>query len=297
MKYLTKEVKIAIVGIVSIAILFMGLHFLKGVNIFQSSNTYYIMFSDIKGLAKSGAVHANGFKIGSVRDIVYDYDNPGRVLVEISVDQNMCLPYGTKGKLVSEILGGSELHLVLGDDVEHNYVPGDTLGCDETAGIIDQAASYIPMVEQIIIKVDSLLTTLNTLASDPNLTGVIADAKDITANLNDGSREFKDILDNDIPQLADKMNQIGDNVATFTGNLNEIELVETFARLDTVLSNLQLMTETLKDNTGTLGLLLNDTTLYENLSLTMGSANNLLIDLKENPKRYVHFSLFGRKNQ
>ena len=113
MKYFTKEVKIGLTGAVAIAALFIGLNFLKGINLFKSSNSYYIEFSDIKGLAKSGPVLANGYKIGTVRDILYNYQQPGHVLVEISVDENMCLPKGTKGTLVTEMLGGCNLNLLL----------------------------------------------------------------------------------------------------------------------------------------------------------------------------------------
>lgn len=105
MKYFTKEVKIGLTGAVAIAALFIGLNFLKGINLFKSSNSYYIEFSDIKGLAKSGPVLANGYKIGTVRDILYNYQLPGHVLVEISVDESMRLPKGTKGTLVTEMLG------------------------------------------------------------------------------------------------------------------------------------------------------------------------------------------------
>ena len=115
MKYFTKEVKIGLTGAVAIAALFIGLNFLKGINLFKSSNSYYIEFSDIKGLAKSGPVLANGYKIGTVRDILYNYQLPGHVLVEISVDESMRLPKGTKGTLVTEMLGGCNLNLLLGN--------------------------------------------------------------------------------------------------------------------------------------------------------------------------------------
>ena len=130
MKYFTKEVKIGLTGAVAIAALFIGLNFLKGINLFKSSNSYYIEFSDIKGLAKSGPVLANGYKIGTVRDILYNYQLPGHVLVEISVDESMRLPKGTKGTLVTEMLGGCNLNLLLGNPEDGHYAPGDTIQGD-----------------------------------------------------------------------------------------------------------------------------------------------------------------------
>ena len=152
MKYFTKEVKIGLTGAVAIAALFIGLNFLKGINLFKSSNSYYIEFSDIKGLAKSGPVLANGYKIGTVRDILYNYQLPGHVLVEISVDESMRLPKGTKGTLVTEMLGGCNLNLLLGNPEDGHYAPGDTIQGDDTKGLMDKAADIVPQVEQIMGK-------------------------------------------------------------------------------------------------------------------------------------------------
>lgn len=295
MKFLTKEVKIGLTGIIALAALFVGLNFLKGINLFKSSNSYYIEFADIKGLAKSGPVFANGYRIGVVHNIEYNYQNPGHVVVEISVDNNMRLPKGTEAKLVTAMLGGCDLHLTLPTQAQENYTPGDTLKGTDSDGLMDKAEAMLPQVEQIVSKVDTLISTLNTLAANPNLPVIMSNANEITANLNASSRQLNALLRNDMPQLTGKMKQIGDNVVTLTDNLNQLDLQGTLAKVDTTLNYVQLMTEKMNRKDNTLGLLLNDSTLYNNLSNTAGSANNLLIDLKEHPKRYVHFSLFGRK--
>ncbi len=295
MKYITKEVKIGLTGIVAIAALFIGLNFLKGINLFKSNNSYYIDFSDIKGLARSGPVMANGYKIGTVRDILYNYQNPGHVLVEISVDEKMRMPKGTKGTLVTEMLGGCNLNLVLGDLKNGLYAPGDTMMGDDSKGLMDKAADFIPQVKQIIGKVDTLVDALNTLAANPDLPRIMENAQGITANLNQSSRQLNSFLREDMPELTDKMNRIGDNFITLTDRMNTLDLQGSLDKVDATLNHVQLLTDKMNRKDNTLGLLLNDSSLYNNLSLTAGSANNLLIDLKENPKRYVHFSLFGRK--
>ena len=295
MKFLTKEVKIGLTGIIALAALFVGLNFLKGINLFKSSNSYYIEFADIKGLAKSGPVFANGYRIGVVHNIEYNYQNPGHVVVEISVDDNMRLPKGTEAKLVTAMLGGCDLHLTLPTQAQESYAPGDTLKGTDSDGLMDKAEAMLPQVEQIVSKVDTLISTLNTLAANPTLAAIMSNANEITANLGASSRQLNALLRNDMPQLTGKMNRIGDNVVTLTDNLNQLDLQGTLAKVDTTLNYVQLMTEKMNRKDNTLGLLLNDSTLYNNLSNTAGSANNLLIDLKEHPKRYVHFSLFGRK--
>lgn len=296
MKYLTKEVKIGLAGVIAIAALFIGLNFLKGINLFKSTNTYYIEFTDIKGLANSSPVYANGYNIGIVHGIAYNYQNPGHVLVEINVDEHMQIPKGTTARLVTEMLGGCNLHLQLADNTNGYYSPGETFKGDDSKGLMDEAAGMVPQMEKIISKVDTLLTALNMLAANPNLPEIMDNAKDITDNLNESSRQLNALLHDDMPRLTGKLNQIGENVITLTDNMNRLDLQGTLDKVDTTLNNVQLMTEKLNSKDNTLGLLLNDSSLYSNLSNTAGSANNLLIDLKENPKRYVHFSLFGRKN-
>lgn len=294
MKYFTKEVKIGLTGVVALVVLFIGINFLKGINLFKASNTYYIEFADIKGLAKSSPVFSNGFKIGTVNDIIYNYQDPGKLLIQISVNENMRIPKGSTARLDVAVLGGCDLHLDLSKNTEFHQV-GDTIKGDDKKGLMDKAGDMVPQMEQIIGKVDTLLTTLNALIANPNLTGILNDAKGITANLNETSVQLNDLMKNDLPQLTDKLNTVGSNVVTLTNNLNQIDLQAAMSKVDTTLNYIQLMSEKMNRKDNSLGLLLNDSSLYNNLSQTAGSANNLLIDLKENPKRYVHFSLFGKK--
>lgn len=295
MKYFTKEAKIGLIGIIAIAIFFMGLNFLRGINLFKNSNSYYIEFADIKGLAKSSPVFANGYKTGVVSDIIYNYKNPGHVLIEISVDENMRIPKGTEARLVTGMLGGCDLHLDLAFKSNECYSIGDTIKGKDEVGLMDKAGDMVPQMKQILGKVDTLLTTLNTLVANPNIPEILQDAKHITENLNESSKQLNILMKNDLPKLTGKLNTVGDNVITLTENINQLNLQATMSKVDTTLNYVQLMTEKMNRTDNSLGLLLNDSALYNNISNTAGSANNLLIDLKENPKRYVHFSLFGRK--
>lgn len=295
MKYFTKEVKIGLTGIIAIAVLFMGLNFLKGINLFKSTNSYYISFSDAKGLTQSSPVYANGYNIGIVRDIIYDYTKPGHVLVVIDADEQLRIGKGSSANLVTEMLGGCTLHLNLAPDATAYYQPGDTIKGNDSNGLMEKAETLVPKVEGIMGKVDTLLNNLNALTSNPNLPGILEDTKTITANLSTSSAEIKRLLQNDVPVMTGKINRIGDNVITLTDNLNTLDLKSPIAKADSTLNYLQLMTAKMNRKDNSLGLLLNDTTMYYSINQTIGSANNLLIDLKENPKRYVHFSVFGRK--
>lgn len=297
MKYLTKEVKIGLTGVIALAMLFVGINFLKGINLFQSSQSYYVSFKNAKGLAKSSPVYADGYNIGIVSNILYNYNEPGKVIVEIQVDNNLRIPKGSSAELISEMLGGCTMNLLLANNPRERYAPGDTIVGNETSGLMDQAATLVPQVEQVLSKVDTLLTSLNRLAADPNLAQILQNTQTLTQSLNQSTTELNRLLSTDVPQLARTFNLAGTNLAELTGNLKQLNFQATLDKVDTTLDNVELMTAKLNRTDNSLGLLLNDTLLYSNLNSTVGSANNLLIDLKDHPKRYVHFSLFGKKDK
>lgn len=297
MKYLTKEVKIGLTGIVALALLFVGINFLKGINLFQSSQCYYVTFKNAKGLAKSSPVYADGYSIGIVSNILYDYNAPGRVLVEIRVDDALRVPKGSSAELVSEMLGGCTMNLLLANNPRERCEPGDTLVGQDNSGLMDQAATLVPQVEQILGKVDTLLTTLNRLTADPNLPLILQNAQLISQNLTQSTEELNRLLDKDLPQLSQTFNTAGAQIVELTGHLNQLDLQGTLQRVDHTLDNVGLLTDKINRTDNSIGLLLNDTLLYSNLNTTVGSANLLLQDLKEHPKRYVHFSLFGKKDK
>jgi phospholipid/cholesterol/gamma-HCH transport system substrate-binding protein len=155
----------------------------------------------------------------------------------------------------------------------------------------------IPKLEATLSKVDTLLMTLNRVVSDPNIQQILANAEALTANLDNSSRDLNRLLEKDIPQMAQTFDQAGKNIVTLTEKLNRIDLEGTMAKVDGAVNNLNKTTERLNSKDNSIGLLLNDTTLYSGLNRTVNGASALVEDLKANPKRYVHFSVFGRKEK
>lgn len=290
-----REVKIGLTGIIALVMLFFGMKFLKGVKIFDASENYYITFNDAKALSKSSTVYADGYNIGIVSNVSYDYNNPGNVVVEISVNRNVKIPHGTIAALDEAMLGGCTLNLTMGPNPADRYMPGDTIIGSTANGLMTAAADVMPKLEQVLMHVDSLILTLNQLAQSPNISKVLDNAEQITANLNQSSQQLNQILDKDIPQLTTTFNKAGENVVTLTDNLAQLDLQNTIGKVNATMDNVQAATDKLNNNEGSLGLLLNDTSLYGNLNTTVNSATNLLEDLKANPHRYVHFSLIGKK--
>ncbi len=298
MKFFTKEVQIALVAIAGIAVLFFGLSYLKGLSLFSNDNTYYIKFDNVSGLSASSPVYARGYRVGVVKDIVYDYEKASDIVAVIDLDKRMNLPRGTQAELESDMLGNIKINLTFPQDLSVMMAVGDTIFGTVDKGALGQVAEMIPAIEQMLPKLDSILVSLNTLLADPAIARSIHNVDQITGNLTTSTRELNVLmaqLNHEVPGMVTRANTVLDNTGELTGKLNELDLAATMAKVDETLENVHQMTEALNSDKGTLGLLMRDPALYENLNATMRSADSLLIDLREHPKRYVHFSVFGRK--
>lgn len=292
-----KEVKIGIIGIAALAMLIFGINYLKGVRMFHASTYYYVEYTDINGLAISSPVFASGYKIGLVRDIQYNHANPGHVVVEVELDNDMQIPKGSTGELVTEMLGTVKMNLKLNLQNKEYCQPGDTLPGIVNNGLMGVAEGIMPKVEQLMPKMDSILHSLNQLLANPALSATLENAEKVTANLDVTTRQLNKMMQNDLPQLTGRMITLADNFTAISENLKGIDYAETFQKIDATLKNVQLLSDKLNSKDNTVGLLLNDPTLYNNLSATTANAASLLEDLQAHPKRYVHFSLFGRKDK
>ena len=295
---MNKEFKIGLAGIAALLILFFGINYLKGINMFKPESYYYVEYTNINGLALSSPVYANGFKVGLVRDIKYNYAKPGYVVVGIEMDETMKIPVGSKAELVTEMLGTVKMNINLNLQ-EKNYInPGDTIEGYTNDGIMGKAEKELmPQMEKMMPKLDSILSSLNKLLADPSLSNTIKNAENLTASLNQTSKHLETLMSNDIPQLTGNVTAITEDLKVISSNLKNVNYADTFKKVDATLQNVHLLTEKLTRKDNTLGLLLNDSALYNNLNATTSNAASLLEDLQKHPKRYVHFSLFGRKDK
>ncbi|MBR1548722.1 MAG: MCE family protein [Prevotella sp.] len=299
MSFFTKEVKIALTGIVSIVVLFFGLQFLKGLSLFSSDAAYYVDFSDVSGLSASSPVYANGYKVGVVKDIVYDYSPSGKIVAVLGVDKQMNLPRGSRAELASDLLGNIKINLILGDNPTDLLSPGDTIVGGMEGGVMSRVGDMMPAIERMLPKLDSIMASLNLLLADPALRNTLHNVEGMTAHLNATSQQLQTLsasLGRDVPGIMHKADGVLDNTQQLTKQLATINVEEMTARVNQTLANVEQMTQKLNSNEGTLGLLMRDATLYRNLSSTAADADSLLVDIKAHPKRYINVSVFGKKD-
>lgn len=297
---LTKEIKIALVAIVGILIMYFGINFLKGMNLFSTNNTYFITFDDIQGLGASTPIYADGYKVGTVDGLEYDYKENGPIKVKVDIIKDLRIPQGSKAEIVKDLMGNLQVNLLLANNPRVRVEPGGIIPGAVNGGMMDKAASLVPVVEKMLPKLDSILTSVNALLADPALAASLHNVETITSNLTVSTRELNTLmagLNKQVPGMIGKANGVLDNTNRLTANLASLDVQGTLNKVNQTLESAHQFTEKLNSNQGSLGLLMNDTKLYDNLTSTMSHADSLVIDLKAHPKRYVHFSVFGRKDK
>ena len=297
---LTKEIKIALVAIVGILVMYFGINFLKGMNLFSTNNAYYMTFDDIQGLGASTPIYADGYKVGTVDGLEYDYKENGPIKVKVDINKDLRIPQGSKAEIVKDLMGNLQVNLLLANNPRERVEPGGVIPGAVNGGMMDKAANLIPVVEKMLPKLDSILTSVNALLADPALAASLHNVENITSNLTVSTRELNTLmagLNKQVPGMVRKANGVLDNTNRLTANLASLDVQGTLNKVNQTLESAHQFTEKLNSNQGSLGLLMNDTKLYDNLTSTMSHADSLVIDLKAHPKRYVHFSVFGRKDK
>lgn len=296
-KIFRKEVLIGLIVLIAMAVLFVGIDFLKGVNVFKAANYYYVTYDNVAGLAQSAPVTVNGFKIGLVRDISYEYDNPGHVLVELSLDKSFKVPAGTKAVLTSDMLGTASIALQMSADKSYHNV-GDKLEGVVAKGLMDNLSQdLMPAVGDIIPKVDTLLTSINALVSHPAMAASMQRLDAITANLEQTTRQLNALMatlppiTGDIKNITGSFANASSDIEQVTAGLRQVPIDSLADNLNDITTNLARLTDQLNNPNSTLGLLMNDPELYRNLNNTVSSLDSLFVDIKKNPKRYISIKL------
>lgn len=296
--FLNNEVKIGIAVVFAIAMLYFGINFLKGINIFTPNTTLYVQYNSVDGIVKTSHVLINGYQVGHVSDIVFDYSKEAPITLELTVDRKLVVPKGTIAEVYETgLLGDKAIRLRLGKSNELCH-KGDTIEGIITGGVLAQAMeSLLPPIQNMIPNIDSTVRALRAVVESEHVENILANADDAVKSLKDASGKLDAMMSTDIkPFMADAKNVAAklDKVAT---DVSEADLKKTLSELEAAIDNVKLATAKLSSTDNTLGLLLNDRKLYNDVDSILINGNALVVDLKQNPKRYVHFSVFGSKEK
>lgn len=313
MKKISNEIKVGVVAFITIVVFIWLYNFLKGKDLFRSTAYYYTVYDKIGGLAESSPVEINGYKVGVVQSI--DFLNPesGKLLVAFSVNRDFVLPKNTVAEIVPvSLLGGMKVQFVFGSG-PGIYSEGDTIPGSLAESLIDKVESeLIPVKDKIlnlIIVLDSVIGSVNDIMDaefKKDLGGTLSNLNSTTASLDkviaSKEKELKATLDNInrftkmLSDNSDRMSNSFRNLEAITDTLAAADIYTSVSNLKASLENAALMINNLNNGKGSAGQLLTNDTLYTNLTQSLESLNILLQDMKANPKRYVHFSIFGKKS-
>ena len=298
----SKEIKISIAAITCLILLYVGIEFLKGVNIFKPGNYYTVRYENVTGLTISAPVTINGFKVGLVREITYDNESKnGSIIVELNLDKNIKLPEGTIALLATDLLGTASIQLQLNTAENVNYYPvGTELPSKNAMGLMGEIDSKVmPAINNILPKIDTLLANLNKITGSQSLINSLNKIEPIVANLESTTASLNKMMSNQVPATLNNLSEISVNINTITADLTHVSntlkqlpIDSTIHSLNNTLNDVNHLTQQLNGTDSSIGLLLNDTGLYYNINNTIKDLDSIMIDLRHNPKKYVNFKLF-----
>lgn len=302
---ISKEAKIATLAIIAIAILYFGLKFLKGSELFSSYKNFYVIYGEVDGLTPSNQVYINGYPVGQVDNISLMQERNNHLLVKLKVDNKVKVGESAAAVLItSDLLGGKAIELEVGN-TSQPLEDGDTLIAKKEKGIAElvqeKSLPIIDKLDSTLIRVNFILGTVvkdtsrvaNAMANleqstitvenilqenRQDLSATINNLRSLTASLSDANEG--------VGPLMAKLNHLADS-------LNNLKLQTTVNKLDQAAQNLQEITHKLNEGKGNIGRLVNEDSVYVNLNKTIEDLDRLLIDLRENPGRYINFSLIG----
>jgi len=279
-------------------VLFFGIEFLKGINLFRPANYYYAYYSNVDGLAVASPVQVNGYKVGQVREIIYDYADPGKIKVMLAMDKKLSIPADSYAEMGQTMLSGAYINLKIGKSAKKLAV-GEEIPSGSSNGMMESISNEImPAISQIMPKIDSLLSNLNTLVADPALLQSIQRLDGITANVLGVTEGLSNTMSRDVPlvvrdarSITHQIDSVSANLLALSKTLKQLPIATTMANVNDITANLSNFATKLNSSTSTLGRLTNDDELYHRLNQVSADIDSLIVDIKRNPKRYISIKL------
>ena len=299
-----REIKVGVLAAVCLFLLFFGFNFLKGVNIFSPTNSYHGVFYNLHGLEEQAAVYIRGHKVGQVDRIHYDFTRDSAFTIDISVNRDIALPAGTQMALVSDgLLGGMAIELEFENQesgVKNQEVieRGAYLSTAYEPGLIESLqGELLTHVDRAVQDIDSLVASLQNQVSGGHIQSALKNVDRVSGDLTVVSSDLKKMMNTQVPRIVNHADTMVANLNTVVADIRDADLKATVGRVDKAVDGVNAVVADVRSQEGTLGQLIYNKALYNHIDATVVSADSLLTDLKAHPKRYVHFSLFGKKEK
>lgn len=294
-RLIRQTVKIGLFTLLAIVILYLGITYLKGLSISARSKTYYVAMNDVTGINVATRVFVNGYKVGSVRKMEYDYHNNGETILTLTLDPDIKLPQGTQVQVAQTLFSGALVNLILPEADKGVYINSkDTIPMSTRASAksLEQLQDeFVPRLSTTLGRMDSVLLQANAILSNPNIEPTLADVRHSAQHINASSAQLQQSL-RSLPSIMERIDGTSTDVANFASRLDSLQLQETITNLESTSRELKSFTQTLNQSNGTVGRLLNEDGLYNRIDSVTTSLDALIRDIKANPKKYVKLSLF-----
>ncbi|MBS3737646.1 MlaD family protein [Mesohalobacter halotolerans] len=303
---ISKELRVGLMAIVAIALLIFGYNFLKGKNLLENSRTFYAVYDQVEGLSPSSAVTINGLQIGSVTDI--KIRNDAKLVVTMNIKNSFSFSETSIAEIYGgDLIGGKSIAIVPDFENNINAKSGDTLQGQIEAGLLelvnDQLAPLQTKVESVVSSVDTLVRSVNYVMDTGTRESIkksINDFNKTVKHLNSTAENVDFVLSEnleDIQNTIHNASETSEKLKQFSDTLSQVEFGKMVNNINTTISSINSITAKIDNGDGSIGKLMNDDKLYVNLEKASKQLEELLQDLKLNPKRYMHFSVFGKKNK
>lgn len=277
-----REIKVGVLAIICLGILYFGFNFLKGINIFSPTRYYMGQFEQLNGLTEQAPVYIKGYKVGLVESIQYDFTRQPAFLVAVSIDKGIDLPKGTQMALVSDgIISGMAIELQLPSQTTaattDNYQRGDTLPTTIIPGLLDGLQSgLLAHLDSLMQEANTLVASLNNEMSEGSLHNTLSNIERISKDLTVSSKDIRTLTHNQLPGVVNKADTAISDLQTIVAQVRAAQIQNTLQKLDTTI---QTINQVLSTDTGTLGALLNDKDVYNNLNQALSDLDNAVLNV------------------
>ncbi len=285
-----KNLIVGVSFVIALILLYFGVNFLKGVNVFKKRNVYPVLFEDVTDLHPSSPVYVNGYQIGLVSSVKIHKSHPISFLVEVNMERGYKVPRGSRLEFNSDFLGASSVNLIPGDPSGGFLLLGDTLYGSRKVDILSNIENLLPRADTLFQHVDSVLVLAHGLLKRPELIQIIIDIEKTVSELNSSSQGMSRLINEvggNMPQITQNIERITEELTKVVGDLASIEINETFDILNALLVDIHKLSVALNENDTSIGKLIHSPELHDSLTHMISNVSLLLDQIRSDPKKYL----------